>query len=290
MTRLWTGASIALLTLAAAPLVAQDRDSTRERERERPRDRNLIIERRPLRTGAAEFSLNRPRIGVMVSMAETDAGGARVESVTDDGPADKAGLRAGDIITRFGDTRLEGEAAGRQLVELAQKLEPGDTVKIEYTRDGSRSTATVVAEDLPGGFVFTMPRMEELAPAMERLRSQVQLFGSVLGGVRLQEVSPELGEYFGVSEGVLVLEAPVDSTLPLRAGDVILAIDGRKVQSASHAQRILTSYAEGETVSFNIMRKRQRQTLEWTAPERRGGVYHFRGVEPTRVRPRVQGS
>src|SRR5690606_16098031 len=128
--------------------------------------------------------------------------------------------------------------------------------------DGRRSSATVVAEDLPGAFAFTMPRMEELAPAMERLRSQVRMFGGSLGGVRLQEVTPELGEYFGVSEGVLVLEAPADSTLPLRAGDVILAIDGREVQSASHAQRILASYVEGEKVRFNIMRKRERQTLE----------------------------
>ncbi len=310
MTRHWTSASLALLTLAAAPLAGQDRDSERERtqtERQRAeeraqaeaRGRGLIIERRPFAAGEAfQYAFGRARIGVSVSVDEEDRNGARIESVVDDGPADKAGLKAGDIITRFGDTRLDGENAGQRLVELARALEPGDTVRVEYTREGRRSNATVVAEEVEGAFTMTIPSMERLAPMVHDLRDRVMLLGGGIGGLQLKELTPELGEYFGATEGVLVLEAPADSSLPLRAGDVILAIDGREVQSASHAQRILASYDAEETVRFNIMRKQQRQTVEWKVPENRwraqggvrNGVYQFhRPTAPTRARVRMNG-
>ncbi|HEU4827978.1 MAG TPA: PDZ domain-containing protein [Gemmatimonadales bacterium] len=309
MTRHWTSASLALLTLAAAPLAAQDRDAERERTRTEDRQnaeeraqaearaRGLILERRPYRERElTAFGFGRARIGVSVAVDDEDRDGARIESVLDDGPADKAGLRAGDIITRFGDTRLDGDDAGERLVELARALDPGDTVRVEYTRDGRRANATIVAREIENTFTMAIPSMERLAPMMHDLRERVMVLGgSAIGGMQLKEMTPELGEYFGTDEGVLVLDAPSDSTLPLRAGDVILAIDGREVQSASHAQRILASYAEDETVSFNIMRKQQRQTLEWKVPENRwkvqgngrNGVYQFR--RPARVAPQGSG-
>lgn len=307
MTRHWMSASIALLTLAAAPLAAQDRDSARERARDEERaqaerrERGLIMERRPFGAGElTRLSLGRARIGVSVAVADDDRDGAKIESVVSEGPAAKAGLRAGDIVTRFGDTRLTGEKPGERLVELARALEPGDTVRVEYTRDGRRANATIIAEELESGFTMTIPSMERLAPMVHDLRDRVMLLGGAgIGGMHLKEMTPELGEYFGTTEGVLVLESPADSSLPLRAGDVILAIDGREVQSASHAHRILASYDSEETVRFNIMRKQQRQTVEWKVPEdrwktmspsRSGSVYQFhRPTAPVRAWGRSNG-
>lgn len=305
MTRHWTSASLALLTLAAAPLAAQDRDSARDEraraeERAQARQRGLILERRPFRAGEVfSYSLGRARIGVSVTVDDEDRNGARIESVLPDGPAAKAGLKEGDIITRFGDTRLDGEEAGQKLVELARALDPGDTVRVEYTRDGRRANATIVAEEVDNSFTMTLPSMERLTPMVHDLRDRLMVLGGGgIGGMHLKEMTPELGEYFGTSEGVLVLEASADSTLPLRAGDVILAIDGREVQSASHAQRILASYDAEETVRFNVMRKQQRQTLEWKVPENRwrmqgggrNGVYQYhRPTAPARVRARGTG-
>lgn len=306
MTRHWMSASLALLTLAATPLVAQDRDSARERARDEERaqaerrERGLILERRPFGAGETRVSFGRARIGVSVAVTDDDRDGARIESVVSGGPAARAGLRAGDIVTRFGDTRLTGENPGERLVELARALEPGDTVRVEYTREGRRANATIVAEELESGFTMTIPSMERLAPMVHDLRDRVMLLGGAgIGGMHLKEMTPELGEYFGTTEGILVLEAPADSSLPLRAGDVILAIDGREVQSASHAHRILASYDAEETVRFNIMRKQQRQTVEWKVPENRwktmspsqsGGVYRFhRPTAPVRALRRSSG-
>jgi len=60
------------------------------------------------------FSDNRGRIGVVVKTdpnATDDKVGARIEAVTPGGPADKAGLKAGDVITRFNGTALGGVAS-----------------------------------------------------------------------------------------------------------------------------------------------------------------------------------
>jgi len=94
-----------------------------------------------------------------------------------------------------------------------------------------------------------------------------EFFGSPWGDLDLVSLNPDLGEYFGTKEGILVVRAPADSSLPLRAGDVILSVGGRKPASPSHAMRILRSYEAGETVSIDIMRKQKRTTVAWKVPE-----------------------
>jgi S1-C subfamily serine protease len=84
--------------------------------------------------------------------------------------------------------------------------------------------------------------------------------------MELVNLNPELGEYFGTREGILVVKSPADSSLPLRGGDVILSIGGRHPTSASHAMRILRSYEANETVSIEILRKQKRTTVTWHVP------------------------
>jgi len=83
----------------------------------------------------------------------------------------------------------------------------------------------------------------------------------------LVSLNPDLGSYFGSSDGVLVVKSSADSALPLKGGDVILTIGGRKPTSPSHAMRILRSYDVGETVSIDVMRKQKRVTVSWKVPE-----------------------
>jgi len=91
----------------------------------------------------------------------------------------------------------------------------------------------------------------------------------------LVTLNPDLGDYFGTKDGVLVIKAPADSGLPLKSGDVILSIGGRKPTSPSHAMRILRSYDAGETVTIDIMRHQKRSTLSWTVPDENHG-WHIR--------------
>jgi S1-C subfamily serine protease len=252
-----------------------------------------------------EFSFNRARLGVTVRVRaneDSDKIGARIESVVEDGPAAKAGLKAGDIITRFNGTSLanaeseddDASGPGMRLIELASKLEKGDTVKVDYRRDGANRSATIIADEVePRTFSYYRggPDME-MTPfkfdgpdgGMFRFNAPedgVWQFDGPEGGgfnmgpmnaftfsrnsmgLDMVELNSDLGEYFGTSDGLLVTRTPEDSTLPLRAGDVILNIDGRKPTSISHAGRILSSYEDGETVKLEIMRKHQRMTVDW---------------------------
>lgn len=290
MKRGWI--SLALTAALVAPMGAN------AQERSRPRAR----EEGPFRLFS--FGGQRGRIGVVVNTAadtEKDKIGARVEAVTPNGPAAKAGLRADDIITKFGTTSLGGaptedreeSGPGMKLLELARELDPGDTVQVEYRRGTENRRATIVAEDLRPEGQMRSPegpwgRLPDKMPGWDDPRVEVFgpdmpggftfSFGMPWAGLNLVTLDADLGDYFGTREGVLVVKAPADSALPLKSGDVILAIDGRKPTSPEHAMRILRSYQPSEAVKLDIMRQKRRSTVTWTVPD----------VDQMRVRPREQ--
>jgi S1-C subfamily serine protease len=245
----------------------------------------------------------RARLGIKLNLQarQTDSIGAYVDAVTPGGPADQAGIRSGDIITKLdGKSVLAGGAAergdreaheslpGLRLIELAAKLEPNDTVPVEYRRGKDRRTASVVTAAEPEmafgmgdgefGFRFRGPgrpgegpriRVGDLVERFETAGPHWNYFsGSPLGRLELAPLNSDLGRYFGTEEGVLVISAPKDSALRLRGGDVVLAVDGRAPSSPSHLLRILRSYESGETFKLDIMRNRKRETVTARIGER----------------------
>jgi PDZ domain-containing protein len=273
MTRTWIIVALAAAGIAPGTLGAQ---TTRPRAA-RPENRAYTF----------SFNGNRARIGVLVNReanAETDKIGAKIDAVTPGGPADKAGLKAGDIITRFNGKALAGESAddadesgpGNRLVELVGDLDPGDTVRVEYRRGTEAKTATLVTDEQDYAFAGRLPSVREFempktpmpfvfSPEGEGGFSMCM--GDAWCDLDLVTLNSDLGDYFGSKDGVLVVKAPADSALPLKGGDVILSIGGRKPTTPAHAMRILRSYDAGETVAIEIMRHQRRQTLSWVVPE-----------------------
>jgi S1-C subfamily serine protease len=232
----------------------------------------------------------RARLGIKINLRarDTDSIGAYVEAVTPNGPAAKAGIRSGDIITKvdgksvLAGGRAEGGAReslpGLRLIELAAKLAPNDTIPVEFRRGKDRKTVSVVTADEPdlllrggepGGrsFAFryrpegrrmTSPLEDDLE---ERLGVAPFLPGSLLGDLELAPLNPDLGRYFGATEGVLVISVPKDSSLNLKGGDVVLAVDGRKPASPSHLLRILRSYERGESFKIEVLRNGKKETV-----------------------------
>ncbi len=257
------------------------------------------------------LTTRRSRLGVTVNMRarETDSIGALLQSVTPNGPAARAGLRRGDIITSFNRTALLGGGvrteAGRSgpglaLIELAAGVSPGDTVAIEYRRGKLRRNASLIAGDEPfltwigpdGGFGYSLgdgedprrwaplpgemlPRSDSDEARIESRRERIKIpqggffrMGTPLEDLELAPLNPDLGRYFGTSEGVLVIRVPEDSKLGLKAGDVVQAVDGRVPTSPAHLLRILRSYETGEQFSLDIVRMKKRETVKGVLGER----------------------
>jgi len=298
--------TVAVLAVSLAlPAVSAAQGSPR-RPSTRPRVR---VETQGGPFGVYAFGDQRGRIGVIVDTKANDAGdkvGARIEGITPGGPAEKAGLKAGDVITRFKGTALGGATSeddersgpGMKLIDLAHALDPGDTVQVEYRRGSDARKVTIVAEDM-GGSAWTGPMegpevgaFKELTRMnMDRMNMEPGefIFGGPWGGIELVKLNPDLGDYFGTREGVLVVRAPEDSSLALKGGDVIISIGDRKPASPEQAMRILRSYDTGETVTLDVLRKQRHVTVTWKVPDRERTIFRRTpGMheEPSRFRVR----
>jgi S1-C subfamily serine protease len=209
--------------------------------------------------------------------------------VSPGGPAEQAGLKAGDVIVAVDGLALKrsGERGpNAQLVEYMRGVEPGRVVKLDYLRGGQRRGASVTAapaeppmvrvlrERLAGPLAegLAMPGLEGLLVPERGLRS-----------LELVTLTPKLGQYFGTDRGLLVVRAADAPGVPLEEGDVLQTIDGRTPENPSHAFRILRSYQPGEKVKLGVLRQRKSLTLEATlpAPDARGeGRPHRRPPMP----------
>jgi S1-C subfamily serine protease len=224
-----------------------------------------------------DFGFQRSMLGINIGAVEGQSDeamdGVRVVSVSPGGPAERAGLKANDVILSVGGKELHAGRRGspqEQLLAQMRHIKAGTPVTVEYRRDGKvqkvevtpksmqEVTATRLADSLP-----TM-----LAPLKFANRGVFWMDSAAgFGSAELADLSPGLGHYFGTDKGLLVVRAPKDDRLKLQDGDVILDIDGRVPGSPSHAYEILSSYHSGESLKLHVMRQQKKIDLPIEIPE-----------------------
>ncbi len=210
--------------------------------------------------------------------------GVGVTEVLKDSPAEKAGLKKDDVILRF-----DGEAVTsvRKLTRLVSESSPDQTVRLTISRAGSEQevTATLSKRDFHGllqGQIHdgVFNQIGKDFPKIEwgKLGDENWVFalGNRRIGVSTQTLSKQLAEYFGVSEGVLITSVSENSPAAkagLKAGDVITAIDGEKVDSPGDLTRAMSKKETGD-VTLTVVRDRNSRTITVT-PEKNpnGGVF-----------------
>jgi S1-C subfamily serine protease len=220
-------------------------------------------------------------LGINIAAGPGESGpvdGVTVFGVSPGGPADEAGLRAGDLLTAIGEQSLaDDDSAGarERLLEFMIGVSPGEDVRLEFLRDGVAQTATIVAGSVeramfPPGFPFS----ESLGQLGEDIDARVVQplvrywrYGGWLDGLELVSLTPDLGSYFGVAEGILVIRAPATPDLGLLDGDVILKIGARVPRDPGHALRILRSYEPGEPLEVTIRRQQRERVVELERPD-----------------------
>ncbi len=188
----------------------------------------------------------------------------------------------------------------QRLRALVSEVREGETVTLVVEREGERLTFAVVPEVLPM-YAGWRPGSDQFRVQMRGLgewRSNESVRNEVIGRIRelvppgtlglfadtvlsgrwempwgggrgadgldLVELNPGLGAYFGTAEGVLVADVADDSSLGLRPGDVVVAVDGRVVDDIDELHRILASYEDDEQIAFRIFRDGAETTVTGT--------------------------
>jgi serine protease Do len=229
------------------------------------------------------FSFGSGRIGV--SVADIDpadptskgAAGVLIESVDEESPAAKAGLRKGDIVVEFDGERVRSV---RQFSRLVSETPVGRTVAAAVQRDGQRVNVSVAPREADAArflsgdvwrqadelrnFAYTVPRLAqpESEPRPE-FESLLRPGGAALG-ITTGDLSPQLAEYFGTKDGVLVSSVRADSAAAktgLKAGDVITTVNGAEVTGAAELRRRLGRIEAGEEFTLGIVRDKKAMTL-----------------------------
>jgi serine protease Do len=199
--------------------------------------------------------------------------GVGVTEVVKDSPAEKAGLRKGDVITRF-----DGEAvnSSRKLNRLVSEVAPDHKVSLSISRGGGDQEIAVTVGKRQGletfGKITTFPPGS--FPKLENLPEAAMLFS--LGntrriGVGTTQLTKQLAEFFGVAGGKGVLVTSVSEKSPaaaagLKAGDVITAADGETIEGSGDLSRALNKQKDGD-VTLSIVRDKNQRTIKVT-PEK----------------------
>ena len=208
--------------------------------------------------------------------------GALVESVEADSPAAKAGLQKGDVIVEFAGERVRSEA---QLRRLIRETPAGRTVSLQVIRDGQARAFNAKLQSRTNHFNIQIPEIHipPINPQLFDYRGFNFQFGAGRPslGISGDELTTQLASYFGVKQGkgVLVREVVVGSAAEkagLKAGDVIVAVDGKSVATVTELRQALEikPSKEERKVNLTVVRDRHEQTvpveLERLGPGERG--------------------
>jgi serine protease Do len=172
--------------------------------------------------------------------------GMVIQGVEPGSPAEKAGLKGGDVITAINGTPVKN---GNDLVNPIASAPIGSKVKITYYRDKSQKDTTATVEDRTRVFPNAANRVngspDEPAPAEF--------------GLHVESLTPERAQRVGVEgqKGVLVSEVEPTSfadDIGFAPGDVISEVNGQSVTSVDDYRKSVTKLKTGDNVVFKVLR------------------------------------
>jgi serine protease Do len=217
--------------------------------------------------------------------------GVVIDSVREGSPAEKAGLKAGDVIVEFDGERVRST---RQFTRLVQETPAERQVQTVVMRAGQRTTVTVQPTgpetrwesllDSDHSFAYRLapkpapappappaapraPRAPRPPDVVEAFPHLERFFYSTSGrlGIQVQGLSDQLAAYFGTKDGVLVTSVTDNSAAAkagLLAGDVIVAFNGTAVTTSGDISRQVQELSENQEFTLDIVRDKKKQTLK----------------------------
>lgn len=216
-------------------------------------------------------------LGVRIALNEED----RVEiiDVERDSPAEIADIEEGDVVLEFEDEDVDDTVMLQKMIRMRR---PGETITIKVEREGKTRDAKVklgelTEEDIWSEFeskfptLFT-PSIEKVAPWPPTVKRSPDVFRFGFEhrkfiGVRVQDLNPELSEYFGIDKGTGILVSSVEKDSPadkagLKVGDVIIRADGKRMESGQNLVDIIQDKEKGDKISIELLRNKKKRSVE----------------------------
>ena len=167
-----------------------------------------------------------------------EAAGALVADITKGSPAEKGGLKRGDIILEYAGKKVKDMY---ELSRLVASTQVGSTVPVKIYRDGQIMELLITIEKL-GEKTFTP-----------------EAFIEKLFGMRVKTLHPAIAEQYGIKDGGAIMVTGVDelstaSRENIRKGDIILEVNRKRVSSVEEMATLLKDIRKGETVIMLLKR------------------------------------
>ena len=213
--------------------------------------------------------------------------GVEVTMVDQDAPAGKAGIKEHDVILTLNDTPVESKT---QLHRMIHETPPGRVVTLGLSRDGQPLSIKVQLADRSKEFMHMdskngewekdihveippIPPMPNLPDFDLPSMNVVVVHSSMRSGLMVENLTPQLGEFFGAKNGNGVLVRSVEKgsradKAGLRAGDVITRVGDQPVHDSGDFTHALHSHIAG-SISVGVIRDKKEQTLTLTLPARK---------------------
>jgi serine protease Do len=202
--------------------------------------------------------------------------GAEVTMVDQDAPAGKAGLHEHDVIVSLNGTAVESAA---QLRRMIKETPSGRVVTLGISRDGQPMTIKAQLADRHQSMAWEpklpalsgLPKVAQL-PDFDVPVSVVIVHSSMRSGLMVENITSQLGDFFGVKDGKGVLVRSVEKgsrgeKAGFRAGDVVVKVNNQPVHDTSDFTHALRSSSGAAAVT--VIRERREQNLTLTLPEKK---------------------
>jgi serine protease Do len=183
-----------------------------------------------------------PEIAESLNLSQPE--GALVSDVTPGGPADKAGIKRGDVIVAFDGNKIEDMP---DLPKTVATNEPGTKSKLTFLRNGKEKTVDLTLGELP----------EEVAVSTSVTNNKVERNL----GLIVQEINPQIQRRFRLEEskGVIITNVNPGSIgyeAGLMAGDIILEMNKQHIENLDDYRKSVDSLKEGQTALLLVQRAR----------------------------------
>lgn len=193
--------------------------------------------------------------------------GVVVTEVLPDGPAAKAGLQKDDVLVQYDGQTVEGTV---QLRRLVRETPPGRSVNVTVMRGGQEKRVAIQVGNATRNMGIELRQMEPLRDFNFKFDMPEMFAGMTpVLGIEAEEVSGQLGQYFHVpgNEGVLVRDVSPGTSAAqagLKAGDVIMKVDGVEVRTVDELRQQLREKREKKSVPLIVVRNGSQVTINVT--------------------------